>query len=99
MRRWKKIASESNRKSDFRLTTYNILAQQYADNHKDLYSHIKHGRSNLLRWDNRWASLKSELDWLKSDIFCLQEVQSNHFHSSGNYPSIQLMANPSIYVI
>jgi len=72
-RQWNQL----KRKMHFRVTSYNILAQCYANSNPQLYSKL--ANPDTLKWHNRWPLLKTELMSLGSDIFCLQEVQADHF--------------------
>jgi len=74
-RQWSPV----KRRMHFRVTSYNILAQCYANSNPQLYSKLRN--PDTLKWTNRWPLLKGELQSLASDIFCLQEVQAEHFES------------------
>ena len=62
IRQWSKA-----RRCHFRLTTYNILAQCYADNNRNLYRNMKD--PNAILWKNRWPRLQSELKASTSILF------------------------------
>lgn len=64
--------------NQFRLVSYNILAQDLLVEHLQLYQGI---HSKLLHWEHRLEKLKSELEILQPDILCLQEMQYNHLKS------------------
>lgn len=59
----------------FRLLSYNILAQDLLIEHMQIYSGIKY---HLLLWQHRLRRLKNEINKLRPDILCLQEVQYDH---------------------
>ncbi|VDM98431.1 unnamed protein product [Thelazia callipaeda] len=63
-----------------RICSYNVLCQQNALKSPKLYAHlIKSKRANELMWENRWELLKREFSMIDADIFCLQEVQFDHY--------------------
>ncbi|KAE9553109.1 hypothetical protein FO519_003662, partial [Halicephalobus sp. NKZ332] len=62
----------------FRLISYNVLCQWSMDNNPYLYEHLEHfnqGVGGSQIWAERWKPLKNELQSLKGDIYCLQEVE------------------------
>lgn len=59
----------------YRLLSYNILAQELLTDNMFLYYDIK---QKYLRWKNRIALLGEEIRKIRPDIFCLQEVQHIH---------------------
>lgn len=62
----------------FRLSSWNILAQDYADRCQYLYRHLSH-KKHLLSWNERWRKIKAEIECLNSDVLCLQEVQHSSY--------------------
>ena len=54
-RQWNPV----KRRMHFRVTSYNILAQCYANNNPQLYSKLRNPET--LKWTNRWPLLKGEL--------------------------------------
>ena len=58
--------------TQFRILTYNILAQSVLDRKEHLF---KGKCPSLLRWEYRLAGLKRELETVNPDIVCLQEVE------------------------
>lgn len=85
-REWKyttlgnKIQSQEGKKTEdtiFTLMSYNILADQLAQNHANLYQNSMD--SEVMKWETRHARLIDEIQTLDCDILCLQEVQASHF--------------------
>ncbi|KAM7346007.1 protein angel [Cochliomyia hominivorax] len=60
---------------NYKLLSYNILAQDLLVEHLYLYSTID---NKMLRWDNRLSKLRDEITILMPDILCLQEMQYDH---------------------
>lgn len=67
-------ASASSGGVRFRIVSYNILAEVYAT--KQAYPYCDLWQ---LLWPYRRTILLQELDDLSSDIYCLQEVQADHY--------------------
>lgn len=77
-RKWKMIPSADRPMPDdiqFTLMSYNILAQDLLDWHEDLYE--KHDQVTL-SWPHRYDRLLAEINLVRPDILCLQEMQDNH---------------------
>lgn len=55
----------------FLVMSYNILGDDNASNHHDLYSHIP---SHFMNWDRRKRLICQELNGWSPHIVCLQEV-------------------------
>ncbi|XP_023298972.2 protein angel [Lucilia cuprina] len=62
-------------KHNYKLLSYNILAQDLLVEHLQLYYGID---NKMLRWQNRLKILKDEIAILAPDIMCLQEMQYDH---------------------
>jgi len=82
-RHW--VSESDNDQNDdglqFRMLSYNILAQNLLEANPQLYRNIN--RSHLI-WANRWSGIQEEVLGLDPDIVCLQEVQfkrPNYFRS------------------
>ncbi|KAH9313541.1 hypothetical protein KI387_022168, partial [Taxus chinensis] len=75
-RKWlhSKLHSPEAYQDKFVLVSYNILGDDNATCHSDLYHHIP---SNLIDWSSRKRLICQELDMWKPDIMSLQEV--DHF--------------------
>lgn len=86
-RQWKyttlgaKIQAKEYKTEDtiFSLMSYNVLADQLAQNHANLYQHSMD--SDVLKWESRHRRLMEEIQKLDCDILCLQEVQASHFET------------------
>ncbi|XP_040168753.1 protein angel [Anopheles arabiensis] len=91
-RRWETVASGGGSNSrngssstsgprdrfEFTLMNYNILAQDLLDSHAALYGeHDPEG----LPWDLRCKRLLAEINTIKPDILCVQELQETHAES------------------
>ncbi|XP_065091691.1 protein angel homolog 2 [Ochlerotatus camptorhynchus] len=77
-RKWKTIPSSARRGPEdvqFTLMSYNILAQDLLKMHEDLYD--QHDPVTL-SWPHRYDRLISEINLVRPDILCLQEMQDNH---------------------
>lgn len=74
-RSWKHVEDLSHSSiPSFTLMSYNILAQHHIDSQPSLY----HGHDpESLRWSHRFDAIKNEIEQIKPDILCLQEVQQN----------------------
>ncbi|XP_077230051.1 carbon catabolite repressor protein 4 homolog 3-like isoform X2 [Tasmannia lanceolata] len=72
-RRWIETDSPSPSISQerVRVVSYNILGDDNASKHSDLYSHIP---SDFMNWETRRKLICRELSGLNPDIVCLQEV-------------------------
>ena len=69
-------------RGNVRICSYNILAQQYAEQNPFLYTHLTDGHEDLLSWATRWPKIMGEITTLQPDVLCLQEVESCHFQSA-----------------
>ncbi|KAM9013597.1 protein angel homolog 1 isoform 1-T1 [Ara ararauna] len=61
---------------EFRVMSYNILAQDLVEQSLDLYLHC---HPNILNWNYRLPNLLQEIQHWDPDVLCLQEVQENHY--------------------
>lgn len=62
----------------FVITSYNVLCQQTLERTIDMYRTCA---TEWLRWEYRWNLLQKEIQNLKSDIFCFQEVEEKYYDS------------------
>ncbi|XP_036330806.1 protein angel [Rhagoletis pomonella] len=69
------VAQPTENSKIFTLLSYNILAQDLLVEHLHLYIDIEPSK---LRWDHRLSRLSDEIQHIKPDILCLQEMQFNH---------------------
>ncbi|XP_071602010.1 protein angel homolog 1 isoform X2 [Heliangelus exortis] len=61
---------------EFRVMSYNILAQDLVEQGLDLYVHC---HPDILNWNYRFPNLLQEIQHWDPDVLCLQEVQENHY--------------------
>ncbi|XP_062492082.1 protein angel homolog 1 isoform X2 [Pezoporus occidentalis] len=61
---------------EFRVMSYNILAQDLVEQSLDLYQHC---HPDILNWNYRLPNLLQEIQHWDPDVLCLQEVQENHY--------------------
>ncbi|NXD59086.1 ANGE1 protein, partial [Corvus moneduloides] len=61
---------------EFRVMSYNILAQDLVEQGHDLYVHC---HPDILNWNYRLPNLLQEIQHWDPDVLCLQEVQENHY--------------------
>ncbi|EOB05505.1 Protein angel-like protein 1, partial [Anas platyrhynchos] len=61
---------------EFRVMSYNILAQDLVEQGHDLYIHC---HPDILNWDYRLPNILQEIQHWDPDVLCLQEVQENHY--------------------
>ncbi|XP_010021273.1 PREDICTED: protein angel homolog 1 [Nestor notabilis] len=61
---------------EFRVMSYNILAQDLVEQSLDLYLHC---HPDILNWNYRLPNLLQEIQHWDPDVLCLQEVQENHY--------------------
>lgn len=77
-RRWRNTPAMVRRGPDdlpFTFMSYNILAQDLLEMHEDLYD--QHDAVTL-SWSHRYDRLMSEINFIRPDILCLQELQEDH---------------------
>uniref|UniRef100_A0A158Q6W2 Endo/exonuclease/phosphatase domain-containing protein n=1 Tax=Elaeophora elaphi TaxID=1147741 RepID=A0A158Q6W2_9BILA len=80
LRRWDVVQNGVVGGNPLRICSYNVLCQQTACKTPELYIHLtKPGRAYELTWENRWRLLAREFSMIAADIFCLQEVQYDHY--------------------
>ncbi|KFV12322.1 Protein angel 1, partial [Tauraco erythrolophus] len=68
--------SEKTSLFEFRVMSYNILAQDLVEQGLDLYLHC---HPDILNWNYRCPNLLQEIQHWDPDVLCLQEVQENHY--------------------
>ncbi|NXD75680.1 ANGE1 protein, partial [Halcyon senegalensis] len=68
--------SENSPLFEFRVMSYNILAQDLVEQGLDLYLHC---HPDILNWNYRLPNLLQEIQHWDPDVLCLQEVQENHY--------------------
>ncbi|KAF7670227.1 hypothetical protein LDENG_00043500 [Lucifuga dentata] len=78
---------------DFTVMSYNILAQDLLEAHKELYTHCP---LEVLEWSYRCSLLLWEIQKLVPDILCLQEVQENHYNEH-LHPVLSQMGYTCVY--
>nr|XP_009673958.1 PREDICTED: protein angel homolog 1 isoform X1 [Struthio camelus australis] len=61
---------------EFRVMSYNILAQDLVEQGLDLYLHC---HPDILNWNYRLPNILQEIHHWDPDVLCLQEVQENHY--------------------
>ncbi|KAI1728214.1 endonuclease/Exonuclease/phosphatase family domain-containing protein [Ditylenchus destructor] len=66
-------------KYNLSVVTYNVLCQSTINRTMYLYRHLRGERSKYLTWLERSKLLVIEFDRLQADVFCLQEVEEEHF--------------------
>ncbi|KAL3985990.1 Endonuclease/Exonuclease/phosphatase family protein [Acanthocheilonema viteae] len=80
LRKWDVVQSGLINGNPLRICSYNVLCQQTACKTPELYMHLtKPGHAYQLTWENRWRLLAREFSMIAADIFCLQEVQYDHY--------------------
>ena len=67
-----------NRSNEFSIICYNVLSQTILKNHMMLYSKCN---PTHLEWAYRWDLLQNTFQIMNADVFCLQEVQQDHYVS------------------
>ncbi|XP_039394955.1 protein angel homolog 1 isoform X6 [Mauremys reevesii] len=70
------LGSENGPLFEFRVMSYNILAQDLVEQSPDLYLHCQ---PDILDWSYRLPNLLQEIQHWDPDVLCLQEVQENHY--------------------
>ncbi|XP_010149281.1 PREDICTED: protein angel homolog 1 [Eurypyga helias] len=68
--------SENTPLFEFRVMSYNILAQDLVEQGIDLYLHC---HPDIVKWNYRLPNLLQEIWHWDPDVLCLQEVQENHY--------------------
>ncbi|NXN89193.1 ANGE1 protein, partial [Bombycilla garrulus] len=68
--------SKSTPLFEFRVMSYNILAQDLVEQGLDLYVHC---HPDILNWSYRLPNILQEIQHWDPDVLCLQEVQENHY--------------------
>lgn len=84
VRRWRTLPTAPRRDPgdvQFTLMCYNILAQELLEMHADLYD--RHD-SVALSWPHRYDRLMAEINLVRPDILCLQELQDDHREQFSN---------------
>ncbi|XP_032087854.1 protein angel homolog 1 isoform X2 [Thamnophis elegans] len=84
---------ESGSLFEFRVMSYNILAQDLIEQCPHLYMHC---HPDTLSWSYRLANLLQEIQHWDPDILCLQEVQENHYWEQLE-PTLMMMGFTCIY--
>ena len=72
---YKRLENGSN---EFTMVCYNVLAQSLLIDNPFLY---KRCEKEYLDWNYRWNQLQTYFSNINADIFTLQEVQDEHYHS------------------
>ncbi|XP_060118114.1 protein angel homolog 1 [Heteronotia binoei] len=85
--------SEAGSLFEFRVMSYNILAQDLIEQSPHLYMHC---HPDILSWNYRLANLLQEIQHWDPDILCLQEVQENHYWEQLE-PTLVMMGFACIY--
>ena len=63
---------------NFRVMTYNLLADYLLQKNPYLYTHL---RTEYLVWEYRRNNLKREILHYRPSVLCLQEAEENHFRT------------------
>ncbi|XP_026520161.1 protein angel homolog 1 isoform X3 [Notechis scutatus] len=84
---------ESGSLFEFRVMSYNILAQDLIEQCPHLYMHC---HPDTLNWSYRLANLLQEIQHWDPDILCLQEVQENHYWEQLE-PTLMMMGFTCVY--
>ncbi|XP_053139155.1 protein angel homolog 1 isoform X2 [Hemicordylus capensis] len=78
---------------EFRVMSYNILAQDLIEQSPHLYMHC---HPDILNWSYRLTNLLQEIQHWDPDVLCLQEVQENHYWEQLE-PTLMMMGFACIY--
>lgn len=80
-RKWEQVQDCTFRGTQMRVCSYNVLCQKTISRTPFLYEHLLsgRGRGQELSWAYRSTLLARELEMIQADIFCLQEVQHDHY--------------------
>ena len=78
---------------DLTVMSYNVLSDLLMKRHKNLYPNSK---EEDLAWDTRWKRIVQEVQTYNPDIFCLQEVQVDHWESHF-VPSLTRLGYSGVY--
>uniref|UniRef100_A0A8C8R5T5 Protein angel homolog 1 n=1 Tax=Pelusios castaneus TaxID=367368 RepID=A0A8C8R5T5_9SAUR len=87
------LGSENGPLFEFRVMSYNILAQDLVEQGPDLYLHCQ---PHILDWNYRLPNLLQEIQHWDPDVLCLQEVQENHYWEQLE-PTFRMMGFMCLY--
>ncbi|XP_061467803.1 protein angel homolog 1 [Rhineura floridana] len=87
------LGSETGFLFEFRVMSYNILAQDLIEQSPHLYMHC---HPDIMNWSYRFTNLLQEIQHWDPDILCLQEVQENHYWEQLQ-PTLMMMGFACIY--
>nr|XP_025037768.1 protein angel homolog 1 isoform X1 [Pelodiscus sinensis] len=87
------LGSENGPLFEFRVMSYNILAQDLVEQSPDLYLHCQ---PDILDWSYRLPNLLQEIQHWDPDVLCLQEVQENHYCEQLE-PTFRMMGFVCVY--
>ncbi|XP_074852832.1 protein angel homolog 1 isoform X1 [Carettochelys insculpta] len=87
------LGSDNGPLFEFRVMSYNILAQDLVEQSPDLYQHC---HPDILDWSYRLPNLLQEIQHWDPDVLCLQEVQENHYWEQLE-PTFRMMGFVSVY--
>ncbi|XP_034624354.1 protein angel homolog 1 isoform X2 [Trachemys scripta elegans] len=87
------LGSENGPLFEFRVMSYNILAQDLVEQSPDLYLHCQ---PDILDWSYRLPNLLQEIQHWDPDVLCLQEVQENHYWEQLE-PTFRMMGFVCLY--
>jgi protein angel len=66
----------------FRLMCYNVLSPTLQQMHQNIYDRCN---PRALDWTARWASFCIEIEFIRPDIVCLQEIDAGFLEDYNNY--------------
>nr|XP_028574849.1 protein angel homolog 1 isoform X2 [Podarcis muralis] len=87
------LSSEAGSLFEFRVMSYNILAQDLIEQSPHLYMHC---HPDIMDWSYRFTNLLQEIQHWDPEILCLQEVQENHYWEQLE-PTLTMMGFACIY--
>ncbi|XP_032998207.1 protein angel homolog 1 isoform X1 [Lacerta agilis] len=87
------LSSEAGSLFEFRVMSYNILAQDLIEQSPHLYMHC---HPDIMNWSYRFTNLLQEIQHWDPEILCLQEVQENHYWEQLE-PTLTMMGFACIY--
>ncbi|XP_008118933.1 protein angel homolog 1 isoform X1 [Anolis carolinensis] len=87
------LGSDGSSLFEFRVMSYNILAQDLIEQSPHLYMHC---HPDILNWSYRLTNILQEIQHWDPDILCLQEIQENHFWEQLE-PALTMMGFTCIY--